>query len=98
MEQNPKTTEVVLAAIAEATELIKREPRRMAEVYVKAENSSLDPALIEGIIKDPDNVFTMTPQNVMKFVDFMAETGIVKQRPRGWQELFTPLIRDKPGS
>jgi NitT/TauT family transport system substrate-binding protein len=98
IEQNPKTTQVVLAAIQEATDIIKTDPHRAAEAYLKAEDSSLGVDAIEAMIKDPENVFTMTPQNTMKFVDFMIETGAVKSQAASWKDLFTSLIADKPGS
>jgi NitT/TauT family transport system substrate-binding protein len=97
MEENPKTTRAVLAALEEATDLIKSDPRRAAEAYVKAEDAKLDPAWVERIIRDPENVFTMTPQNVMKFADFMAKTGAIRQSPASWKELF-PLLAELPGS
>jgi NitT/TauT family transport system substrate-binding protein len=97
MEENPKTTRAVLAALEEATDLIKSDPRRAAEAYVKAEDAKLDPAWVESIIRDPENVFTMTPQNVMKFADFMAKTGAIRQSPANWKELF-PLLAERPGS
>ncbi|WP_213774523.1 ABC transporter substrate-binding protein [Bradyrhizobium sp. dw_78] len=98
IEQNPRTTQVVLAAIEEATDIIKNDPRRAAETYLKAEDSSLSADAVEAMIKDPENVFTMTPQNVMKFVNFMTETGTVKSPANSWKDLFTSLIADKPGS
>jgi NitT/TauT family transport system substrate-binding protein len=98
IEQNPKTTQVVLAAIQEATDIIKNDPKRAAEAYLKAEDSSLSVDAVEAIIKDPENVFTMTPQHVMKFVDFMTQTGTVKSPASSWKDLFTSLIADKPGS
>lgn len=98
IEQNPKTAQVVLAAIAEATDIIKNDPKRAAETYLKAENSSLSADAVEVMIKDPENVFTMTPQHIMKFVDFMTETGTVKSPASSWKDLFTSLIADKPGS
>jgi NitT/TauT family transport system substrate-binding protein len=98
IEQNPKTTQVVLAAIQEATDIIKNDPKRAAEAYLKAEDSSLNTGVIEAMIKDPENIFTMTPQNVMKFVSFMTETGTVKSPANSWKDLFTSLIADKPGS
>jgi len=98
IEQNPKTTQVVLAAIEEATDIIKNDPKRAAETYLKAEGSSLSADAIEAMIKDPENVFTMTPQNVMKFVSFMTETGTLKSPVNSWKDLFTSLIADKPGS
>jgi NitT/TauT family transport system substrate-binding protein len=98
IEENPKTTQVVLAAIQEAIDIIKNDPKRAAEAYLKAEDSSLSADAIEAMIKDPENVFTMTPQNVMKFVTFMTETGTVKSQAASWKDLFTSLIADKPGS
>jgi NitT/TauT family transport system substrate-binding protein len=97
-EQNPKTTQVVLAAIDEATAIIKDDPKRAAEAFIKAENSSMDLALIEQIIKDPENVFTTTPQNVMKFVKFMTDTGTVTRPAQSWKDIFTPLIANRQGS
>jgi NitT/TauT family transport system substrate-binding protein len=97
IDNNPKTVAVVLAALKEATDIIKNDPARAAQAYVNAEHSKLDPALIEKIIRDPENVFTNTPQHTMKFVDFMTKSGQVKQPPKTWQELF-PLMRDRPGS
>jgi NitT/TauT family transport system substrate-binding protein len=87
----------VLAALEEAIDLIKSDPRRAAETYVKAEDPKLDPAWVEKMIRDPENVFTMTPQNVMKFADFMAKTGAIRQSPASWKELF-PLLAERPGS
>ena len=97
IDNNPKTAAVVLAALKEATDIIKNDPGRAAQAYVKAEHSKLDPALIAKIIRDPENVFTNTPQHTMKFVNFMTKTGQVKQPPKTWQDLF-PLMRNKPGS
>lgn len=94
---NPKTVAVVLAALKEATDIIKSDPARAAQAYLKAENSKLDPGLIEKIIRDPENVFTNTPQHTMKFVEFMTKSGQVKQPPKTWQDLF-PLMHDSSGS
>jgi NitT/TauT family transport system substrate-binding protein len=98
IEQNPKTARAILDAMDEATQIIKSDPRRAAELYIKADNSSLSPDLVEAMIKDPENVFTTTPQNVMKFVNFMAETGSIKSPAKSWKDVFTPLIADRPGS
>jgi len=98
IEQNPKTARAILDAMDEATQIIKSDPRRAAELYIKADNSSLSPELVEAMIKDPENVFTTTPQNIMKFVNFMAETGTIKSPAKSWKDVFTPLIADRPGS
>src|SRR3984957_13842292 len=98
IEQNPKTTQVVLAAIDEATDIIKNDRRRARQAFPKAVNSNMDIGLVEQMIGDPENVFTTTPQNVMKFVKFMTDTGSVKHPARDWKDLFTSLIANRPGS
>jgi NitT/TauT family transport system substrate-binding protein len=98
IEHNPQTTQVVLAAIDEATEIINRDPKRAAETFIKAEHSSMDVAQVEQMIKDSDNVFTTTPQNVMKFVKFMTDTGTVTKPAHSWKDLFSLVIANRPGS
>ena len=98
IERNPRTTQVVLAAIDEATEIINHDPKRAAETFIKGENSSLAVAQVEQMIRDSDNIFTTTPQNVMKFVTFMTATGTVTQPAQSWKDLFSSLIADRPGS
>lgn len=97
LNDNPKTAAAVLGALGEATEIIKKDPARAAQLYIKAEGSKLDPVLVEKMIRDPENVFTNTPQNTMKFVEFMTASGTVKKPPERWQDLF-PLLSDRAGS
>jgi NitT/TauT family transport system substrate-binding protein len=98
IEHNPKITRAVLAAIDEATEIINSDPRRAAAAIIKADHSSMDVAQVEHMIEDSDNVFTTTPQNVMKFVKFMTDTGTVTQPAHSWKDLFSALIATRPGS
>ena len=58
----------------------------------------LPQAFVEKILNDPENVFTMTPQNVMKYAEFMHKVGSIKEKPAAWNELFFPEIHGKQGS
>jgi NitT/TauT family transport system substrate-binding protein len=53
---------------------------------------------ILAMLNDPLIVFTTTPQNVMKYVNFMARTGVIKVRPDSWKDLFFPNAQGLPGS
>ena len=44
------------------------------------------------MLNDPLIVFTTTPENVMKYVDFMAKTGAIKVKPESWKDLFFPNV------
>ena len=50
------------------------------------------------MLNDPAIVFTTTPQNVMKYVDFMAKIGAIKVKPDSWKDLFFPNIHGAAGS
>jgi NitT/TauT family transport system substrate-binding protein len=96
-DQNPKTYKAVLAAIEEATKFINADKRAAAELWVKAEKSKLSVEFIEKLLRDPENVFTTTPNNVMKYVEFMHKVGSIKEKPASWRELFFPEVHDKQG-
>ena len=42
------------------------------------------------MLNDPQIVYTTTPQNIMKYVDFMYKTGTIKIKPDSWKDLFFP--------
>jgi len=97
-DANPKTYAAFLAALEQAMALIKSDPHRVAAIYVEEEKSKLAPDFIEKMIRDPENVFTTTPQNVLKYAAFMKTTGAMDAAPTDWKELFFPDIHAVPGS
>ncbi|HSE77602.1 MAG TPA: ABC transporter substrate-binding protein [Alphaproteobacteria bacterium] len=97
-DENPRTYRAVLDALEEAMIFINSDRRRAAELWVKAENSRLPVQFVEKILKDPENVFTLTPNNVMKYVEFMSRVGSIKVKPDSWKDLFFPEVHEKLGS
>ena len=47
---------------------------------------------------DPDNDFTVVPQNSMAFALFMERIGSIKAKPATWQDMFFPELYDRQGS
>lgn len=97
-DANPTAMKAVVAALKEATDFIKANPREAAEIYLRIENSRLDVSLIEKIIRDPDMVWGLAPQNTQKFVEFLSRVGRMKNKPQSWKDLFFADIHDLPGS
>jgi NitT/TauT family transport system substrate-binding protein len=96
--ENPKLYAAFVAALDEATAVINKDKRAAAETYLRV---SKDKASVESILKmlnDPEIVYTTTPQNVMKYVDFMNKIGSIKARPESWKDLFFPNIHGASGS
>jgi NitT/TauT family transport system substrate-binding protein len=77
---------------------IRENPKQAAEIYIRLDNSKLAPDFIEKIITDPEIQYSTTPQNILKYTDFMARVGTLKNKPATWQELFFPDLHDRAGS
>jgi NitT/TauT family transport system substrate-binding protein len=95
---NPKTYGAFVAALRESLDYINKDPRGAARDYLDA---SKDPISVEDavtMIKDPGAKFTMAPDNVMTFAEFMFKQGLIKTRPSSWKDMFFPEIYDLPGS
>ena len=78
---------------------------RRAKYYKATDNLSaeayrglLPEDLIEKMLRDPENVFTTVPQNVMKYASFMHRTGAIEKTPAAWTELFFAEMHAAPGS
>jgi NitT/TauT family transport system substrate-binding protein len=97
-DDNPKIYAAFLSALEQAIALINSDPSRAAAIYIDAEKSKLPAAFVEQMIRDPENVFTTVPQNIMKYAAFMNRTGAIENRPIAWTDLFFPEIHAASGS
>ena len=95
---NPKTYKAVLAALREATDSINANKRRAAEVYVQEGGNKDDVDKILKMMQDPQTSYTLTPERVLAYSQFMYDVGVLKHRPKAWTDLFFPEIHDLPGS
>jgi sulfonate transport system substrate-binding protein len=98
-DRNPKAVAAVLAALQEANQMIRDDKKMAATVLLESTSESGFSAeeLLE-VIDDPAVKFTTTPENVMKYAEFMHRIGTLKTLPASWQELFFPEIHGAPGS
>jgi NitT/TauT family transport system substrate-binding protein len=95
---NPKVYAAFVKALDEAMAIINRDKKAAAETYLRV---SKDKNSVDDIVKmlnDPQVSFTTTPQNVLKYVDFMNKTGAIKVKPASWKDLFFPNAHALPGS
>jgi NitT/TauT family transport system substrate-binding protein len=97
-ENNPAAYKAVLAALEEANRLIVADiPAAAALLAESGEGGFTAPELAE-MLRDPAIKFTTTPENVMKYAEFMNSIGSIKTRPAAWTDLFFPEIHAVPGS
>jgi NitT/TauT family transport system substrate-binding protein len=92
-EANPKAYKAFFDALAEAIEIINRDKRAAAALYLDVARDSKN--TVDGIlamIGDKDYAYTLKPQKVLKTAQFMAKVGTIKQTPKSVEELFFPEI------
>jgi NitT/TauT family transport system substrate-binding protein len=97
-ENNPKTYAAFLGALNEAMEIIAADKAAAAATYIRVTGSGLDQAFIQEIIENPDITFTTTPNNTMKFAEFMHSVDVLKTKPESWKDYYFDDIHDLPGS
>ena len=98
-DASPKVTGAVYAALNEASEFINKQPRQAGEIYIrKTSEKRSGPAEMEKMIANPDNAWTTTPQNAMRYVEFMGKVGTMKKQPADWREMFMPEVHELKGS
>jgi NitT/TauT family transport system substrate-binding protein len=97
-DQNPKLYGALVKALGEATKIINDDKAAAAELWAKQMNSKLPIELVKEVIAGPKVEWTMTPQNTMKYAEFMVKTGAIKQAPKSWSELFFAELHDRKGS
>lgn len=97
-EKNPVTTKALLAALSEVMDLLKNDPRGMAQAYIKADNLNFPLDFVEGMLRDPQNIFELAPRNSMKFAEFQNKIGLIKTKPASWKDYYAPAIHHLQGS
>jgi NitT/TauT family transport system substrate-binding protein len=97
-QENPQIFAAVLKALEEANRMIVADKKMAAELLVKAEGGGLSPEEIVEVLNDPHVKFITTPENVMKYAEFMNDAGSLNNRPASWKDLFFPEIHGAPGS
>lgn len=96
--ENPKLYDAFVKALDEAQATINGDKRAAAEAYIRISRDKDSVDNILRMMNDPQMVFTTTPQNMMKYVDFMFKTGAIKVKPDSWKDLFFPNAQTLPGS
>lgn len=99
--RNPKAVAAVLAALEEATKLINNDKKAAAHILLSSTTETergLTAEELMEVIGDPSVKFTTTPENVMKYAEFMHSIKTLKNLPDSWKDLFFDEIHGVPGN
>jgi NitT/TauT family transport system substrate-binding protein len=87
---NPKLHGAFLAALKEATDFINADKRKAAEIYLKVTKDKTPVEEIMEVLADPAIQYTTKVGGIQSFVGFMAKTGVLKNPPADWKDMFFP--------
>jgi len=83
---------------SQVTTILNADKRAAAALWIEDSKSKLPLDMVGKIVAGPQVRWTMTPENTMKYADFMAEVGTLKTKASSWREYFFPEIHDEMGS
>ncbi len=97
-DDNPKVYAAFIKALDDAQAIVNNDHKAAAETYLRM---TKDKSSVDDIVKmldDPTMKFTTTPNNTMKYVDFMLKVGSIKVKPDSWKDMFFPNAQGLSGS
>ncbi|MBI3709641.1 MAG: ABC transporter substrate-binding protein [Proteobacteria bacterium] len=97
-EQNPALYRALMLALEEATEIINRDKRAAAALWKEDSKSNLSLDFVHNVLAGSQVRWTLTPENTMKYAEFMHRVGSIKAAPASWKDLFFPEIHGLSGS
>lgn len=95
---NPKTYKAFYDALHEAAAWIRQNKAQAAEVFIRQQKSRLSPELVRQIIEDPENDFTIVPQQTLVYATELHKLGVLKHQAASWKEYFFDAAHALPGS
>ncbi len=97
-DQNPVLYKAFVAALKEATEIVNKDKRAAAALWIEDSKSKLPLDMVAKLVDGKQVRWTMVPEHTMKYADFMASVGTLKVKASSWKDYFFPEIYDEKGS
>ncbi len=95
---NPKITSAFVAALKEATEFSATKKEEAAKIYLQTAKVKMTHDELMRVLNDPDLKYSLTPQGVMTYANFMHRVGMIKVKPETWKDVFVSDIGALPGN
>lgn len=95
---NPKLTSAFVAALKEATEFAANKKEDAAKIYLQVAKVKMTHDELMRVLNDPDLKFSLTPQGVMTYANFMNRVGMIKTKPQSWKDVFVGELSSLSGS
>lgn len=98
-DANPKLYPIIAKAYEDAIAWINAHPHEAAGIYLAHEPWQQGSTFIEKIMQNQDNIrFESTPKGMGERAGFMQASGLLKNKPDSWRDLFWESATGKSGS
>src|SRR5450631_1033907 len=97
-DANPVLYKALIAALREATDIVNKDKKAASAFWIEDGKSKLSLDMVTGIVSGSQVRWTMTPENTIKFADFMSDVGTLKVKAASWKDYFFPDIYGLKGS
>jgi sulfonate transport system substrate-binding protein len=90
-DENPRLMVAVVRALKRAQEMIGENKRDAASVLLDSMGGkgwTIDELV--KILNDPTTIYSIKPEHVLAYAEFMYEVGSIKHKPKAIDELFFP--------
>ncbi|RQZ75216.1 ABC transporter substrate-binding protein [Burkholderia glumae] len=92
VDAEPGLAAAFIGALDEANRFIAAQPREAAAIYVATSGVRVTPDDVATMLAAPQTRFSVLPDRLMAFVDFLHGVGTIKTRPRRWEDMFTAQL------
>ena len=76
-----------LGALDEANRLIAQDPRAAAALYAASSGVGVSHDDVMRMLAAPDTRFSVLPNQLMDYVEFLYLAGTIKAKPRAWHDV-----------
>jgi len=94
VDAEPALARAFLGALDEANRLIAQNPQAAAQIYVASSGFGVSREHVVQTLAAPESRFSVWPEQLMEYVDFLYMVGTIKARPRTWNDMFVPMLGD----
>jgi len=94
VDAEPALAAAFLGALDEANRLIAQDPRAAAALYAASSGVGVSHDDVMRMLAAPDTRFSVLPNQLMDYVEFLYLAGTIKAKPRAWHEMFAPMLDD----
>ena len=94
VDNEPALAPAFLGALDEANHMIAQDPRAAAAIYAASSGVDVTHDDVMRMLAAPETRFSVWPNQLMDYVEFLYLTGTIKAKPRAWTEMFAPMLGD----